>query len=62
MVKLIGWVVYEESIDAQQTAIGNRDFWDMRPVLLKVDAEPVLMPRQTEKMIQAKQQPTLIVN
>jgi len=53
--------VYEESIDAQQTAIGNRDFWDMRPVLLKVDAEPVLMPRQTEKMIQAKQQPTLII-
>jgi phenylpropionate dioxygenase-like ring-hydroxylating dioxygenase large terminal subunit len=43
-------------LDAQQAAIGDRDFWDMKPVLLTVDAGPIRMRRQLEKMIKEEQE------
>lgn len=38
-------------LDAQQHAIGDNNFWDMKPVLLTVDAGPVRMRRQIERLI-----------
>lgn len=38
-------------INAQQAAIGDNNFWDMKPVLLTVDAGPVRMRRAIERML-----------
>lgn len=38
-------------IDAQQAEIGDTDFWDMKPVLLSVDAGPVRMRRAIQRML-----------
>jgi phenylpropionate dioxygenase-like ring-hydroxylating dioxygenase large terminal subunit len=43
-------------LDAQQAAIGNNDFWDMKPVLLSIDAGPVRMRRALERMLAAEKQ------
>jgi phenylpropionate dioxygenase-like ring-hydroxylating dioxygenase large terminal subunit len=45
-------------IDAQQAAIGDRDFWDLKPVLLSVDAGPVRMRRAIERLLKAEQAPS----
>lgn len=45
-------------IEAQQAAIGDRDFWDMKPVLLSVDAGPVRMRRAIERLLQEEAQAT----
>lgn len=37
----------------QQQALGDRDFWDMKPVLLSVDAGPVRMRRALERLRRA---------
>jgi len=37
-------------IDAQQEAIGDNDFWDMKPVLLTVDVGPIRMRRSIARM------------
>lgn len=42
-------------LDAQQEAIGTRNFWDMKPVLLTIDAGPVRMRRALERMLLAEQ-------
>jgi phenylpropionate dioxygenase-like ring-hydroxylating dioxygenase large terminal subunit len=42
-------------LDAQQAAIGNNNFWDMKPVLLSIDAGPVRMRRSLERMLLAEQ-------
>ncbi|QIM48621.1 aromatic ring-hydroxylating dioxygenase subunit alpha [Pusillimonas sp. DMV24BSW_D] len=39
-------------IDAQQKAMGDTEFWDMKPVLLGIDAGPVRMRRTIQKMLQ----------
>jgi len=41
-------------LDAQQRALGDQNFWDMKPVLLSVDAGPVRMRRAIERMLQAE--------
>jgi vanillate O-demethylase monooxygenase subunit len=41
-------------LDAQQAALGDRDFWDMKPVLLSVDSGPVRMRRALERMHQVE--------
>jgi vanillate O-demethylase monooxygenase subunit len=38
-------------INAQQAAVGDKDFWDMKPVLLNIDAGPVRMRRAIERMV-----------
>ena len=38
-------------INAQQEAIGDNDFWAMKPVLLNVDIGPVRMRRAIERMV-----------
>jgi phenylpropionate dioxygenase-like ring-hydroxylating dioxygenase large terminal subunit len=52
-------IAFEEQdkpiIDAQQAAIGDSDFWSMKPVLLSVDAGPVRMRRMLERMLKAEQ-------
>lgn len=42
-------------IDAQQAAIGDADFWDLKPVLLSVDAAPVRMRRTLERLVKEEQ-------
>lgn len=42
-------------VDAQQRVIGDRSFWDLKPVLLAVDAGPVRMRRTIEKLIKDEQ-------
>lgn len=43
-------------LDAQQAALGEANFWDMKPVLLSVDAGPVRMRRALERMLAAERQ------
>jgi vanillate O-demethylase monooxygenase subunit len=45
-------------LDAQQAALGEANFWDMKPVLLTVDAGPVRMRRALERMLAAERQGT----
>jgi vanillate O-demethylase monooxygenase subunit len=40
-------------LDAQQEALGDQDFWAMKPVLLTVDAGPVRMRRALERLLKA---------
>ena len=42
-------------IDAQQAAIGDSDFWAMKPVLLSIDVGPVRMRRALSRMLKAEQ-------
>lgn len=42
-------------LDAQQKALGDADFWAMKPVLLSVDAGPVRMRRAIERLLDAEQ-------
>lgn len=42
-------------INAQQAAMGDKDFREMKPVLLSVDLGPVRMRRMLEKLIQHEQ-------
>ncbi|SNS96071.1 vanillate O-demethylase monooxygenase subunit [Noviherbaspirillum humi] len=44
-------------LNAQQEALGGANFWDMKPVLLSIDAGPVKMRRALERMLKAEQQP-----
>ena len=44
-------------LDAQQAAIGDRDFWAMKPVLLSIDVGPVRMRRQIERLIKEEREP-----
>lgn len=39
-------------IEAQQRRIGNRDFWDLKPLLLKTDGPAVLARRKLAALIQ----------
>jgi phenylpropionate dioxygenase-like ring-hydroxylating dioxygenase large terminal subunit len=39
-------------LNAQQAAIGDQDFWSMKPVLLNVDAGPVRMRRKLAQLIE----------
>jgi vanillate O-demethylase monooxygenase subunit len=39
-------------LNAQQAAIGDGDFWAMKPVLLNIDAGPIRMRRQLAKLIE----------
>jgi len=41
-------------IDAQQDALGENDFWDMKPVLLNVDLGPVRMRHTLERLRKAE--------
>jgi len=41
-------------LDAQQEALGDQDFWAMKPVLLTVDAGPVRMRRALERLLKAE--------
>ncbi|MDF3833203.1 aromatic ring-hydroxylating dioxygenase subunit alpha [Cupriavidus basilensis] len=43
-------------LDAQQAALGETDFWAMKPVLLTIDAGPVRMRRAIERLIAAERQ------
>jgi vanillate O-demethylase monooxygenase subunit len=43
-------------IEAQQSRIGSRDFWSLRPALLSIDTGAVLARRTLEKLIKAEQQ------
>jgi phenylpropionate dioxygenase-like ring-hydroxylating dioxygenase large terminal subunit len=47
--------VFEEQdkpiVDAQQAAIGDADFWSLKPVLLPIDSGPVRMRRMLERML-----------
>ena len=38
-------------IEAQQRRIGERDFWNLKPLLLKTDAAAVLARRKLELLI-----------
>jgi phenylpropionate dioxygenase-like ring-hydroxylating dioxygenase large terminal subunit len=38
-------------VEAQQAVVGTRDFWQMKPVLLPIDAGPVRMRRIIERLI-----------
>jgi vanillate O-demethylase monooxygenase subunit len=42
-------------IEAQQRRIGHRDFWDMKPILLKTDGPAVLARRKLAAMIEREQ-------
>ncbi|RDJ99653.1 aromatic ring-hydroxylating dioxygenase subunit alpha [Paraburkholderia lacunae] len=42
-------------LDAQQAALGNADFWSMKPTLLSVDAAPVRMRRVVEHLLRTEQ-------
>lgn len=42
-------------VEAQQRAMAGRSFWDMKPVLLDVDAPAVRARRVLEQMLQAEQ-------
>ena len=42
-------------LEAQQAAIGEKDFWDMKPVLLAGDAAAVRVRRVLKAMIEAEQ-------
>ncbi|WDR97986.1 aromatic ring-hydroxylating dioxygenase subunit alpha [Burkholderia ambifaria] len=42
-------------LDAQQAALGDADFWSMKPTLLSVDAAPVRMRRIVEQLLRAEQ-------
>ena len=44
-------------IDAQQEALGDNDFWDMKPVLLNVDLGPVRMRHTLERLRKAEAAP-----
>jgi phenylpropionate dioxygenase-like ring-hydroxylating dioxygenase large terminal subunit len=44
-------------LEAQQRRIGSRDFWDLKPVLLSVDAGGVLARRLLARRIKAEQEP-----
>ena len=41
-------------LDAQQAALGDNDFWAMKPVLLSIDAGPVRMRRSLERLLKAE--------
>jgi vanillate O-demethylase monooxygenase subunit len=41
-------------IDAQQEAIGDADFWSLKPVLLSIDLGPVRMRRAITRRLQAE--------
>jgi vanillate O-demethylase monooxygenase subunit len=43
-------------LDAQQAAIGDSNFWDMKPVLLSIDTGPVRMRRALERMLKEELQ------
>ncbi|ODT91626.1 MAG: hypothetical protein ABS86_02335 [Sphingobium sp. SCN 64-10] len=43
-------------IEAQQRRIGHRDFWDMKPILLKTDGPAVLARRKLAAMIEREHQ------
>ncbi|WP_175684641.1 aromatic ring-hydroxylating dioxygenase subunit alpha [Burkholderia anthina] len=49
-------IAFEEQdkpiLNAQQAAIGDQDFWSMKPVLLNVDAGPVRMRRKLAQLIE----------
>ncbi len=47
----------EPMIAAQQSRIGEADFWSLRPALLKIDQGAVLVRRRMDKMIAAEQAP-----
>lgn len=54
LAKLRQYIFFEQDkpiLDAQQRAIGDVDFWDMKPVLLQVDAGPVRMRRMLSAML-----------
>lgn len=42
-------------LEAQQLAIGDRDFWSMNPVLLATDAGAVRARRVLDKLIAEEQ-------
>ncbi len=42
-------------IEAQQSRMGNRDFWDLKPALLSIDSGAVAVRRRLEKMIAEEQ-------
>jgi len=44
-------------IDAQQEALGDNDFWDMKPVLLNVDLGPVRMRHTLDRLRKAEAAP-----
>ncbi|MPS26071.1 MAG: aromatic ring-hydroxylating dioxygenase subunit alpha [Alcaligenaceae bacterium] len=44
-------------IDAQQEALGDHDFWDMKPVLLNVDLGPVRMRHTLDRLRKAEAAP-----
>jgi vanillate O-demethylase monooxygenase subunit len=46
-------------LDAQQAAIGDSDFWSMKPVLLSVDVAPVRMRRALERLRKQEVEETL---
>jgi phenylpropionate dioxygenase-like ring-hydroxylating dioxygenase large terminal subunit len=43
-------------INAQQAAIGDSNFWDMKPVLLSVDVGPIRMRRMIERLIKEEEE------
>lgn len=42
-------------LEAQQAALGDKDFWAMKPILFSVDAAPVRMRRAVERLLRAEQ-------
>ena len=38
-------------LEAQQSRMGDRDFWDLKPALLSIDSGAVAARRRLEKMI-----------
>lgn len=48
-------IAFEEQdkpiLDAQQAALGDSDFWSLKPVLLSVDAGPIRMRRMLEQLV-----------
>ena len=42
-------------VDAQQQVVGDKDFWSMNPVLLGIDAGPVRMRRNIDRLISQEQ-------
>ncbi len=42
-------------LEAQQARIGDRDFWDLRPMLLSIDAGAVRARRKLQRLIEAEQ-------
>lgn len=43
-------------INAQQAALGDADFWDMKPVLLSVDVGPIRMRRMIERLLKEEEE------